>query len=336
MDKVFVSYSHADSSFADRLVSDLRLADIPVTYDRWVLNVGDSIISRISEEVSAADRVIALLSQASIGSNWVRKELALAMTGELASAGVKVLPALIEDCAVPDMLLDKFYADFRHEYHTGMQALMRALLPDGLRYDRANKWLQDLKKVEIAKKQYGKLLQSGDKDAIHNWLRNNDLVLAGLLEHTWRGFGIVPRPPTDIGKIDFAIINGQSGRCTVSLVYLGEMHWKDKVSVQKESDRLVDIIRWCRNNIQAFTHHLAMKIMSEALIRRTSTYAAARELERARHIELNVKAFIGRRSDYSAEENMLRNQIYGATNHAVDIMSYDRVIDILDHITNRA
>ena len=43
MGSVFVSCSHNDSKFADRLVFDLRESEIPATYDKWVLRVGDSI-----------------------------------------------------------------------------------------------------------------------------------------------------------------------------------------------------------------------------------------------------------------------------------------------------
>lgn len=54
MSNVFISYSHQDGAFADRLVSDLRLSAIPATYDKWLLRVGDSIIEKISAAVTAA------------------------------------------------------------------------------------------------------------------------------------------------------------------------------------------------------------------------------------------------------------------------------------------
>lgn len=83
MEKVFISCSHGDTNFADHLVLDLRASDVPATYDKWLLRVGDSIIQKIAAEVSEADSVIALLSPASVESNWVKKELALAMAGEV-------------------------------------------------------------------------------------------------------------------------------------------------------------------------------------------------------------------------------------------------------------
>jgi hypothetical protein len=46
MSNVFISYSHQDGAFADRLVGDLHLSAIPATYDKWLLRVGDSIIEK--------------------------------------------------------------------------------------------------------------------------------------------------------------------------------------------------------------------------------------------------------------------------------------------------
>ena len=47
MENVFVSYSHSDSDFADRLVDDLRASEVPATYDKLLLRVGDSIIETV-------------------------------------------------------------------------------------------------------------------------------------------------------------------------------------------------------------------------------------------------------------------------------------------------
>ena len=95
METVFVSYSHSDSDFADRLVDDLRASEVPATYDKLLLKVGDSIIEKIAETVVDSNAVIALLSPTSVKSNWVKKELSFAMTGEIEKRGVKVLPAVI-------------------------------------------------------------------------------------------------------------------------------------------------------------------------------------------------------------------------------------------------
>jgi hypothetical protein len=209
MRKVFVSYSHENSDFADRLVSDLQLSKVPATYDKWVLNVGDSIIARISQEVSGSDHVIALLSSASVKSNWVGKELSLAITGEIASNKVKVLPALIEDCVVPEMLSDKLYADFRLDYYQGLRALLRALLPQGLAQKRIASRIVRLEEIEAGRAEFSRMLEHADRDVIINWLRDNPSTFSGLFGHLWTVFEIIPSPTIPGETIDFAVINGQ-------------------------------------------------------------------------------------------------------------------------------
>ena len=49
------------------------------------------------------------MSEASRDSNWCRKELALAVTGELGREGVKVLPVRVDGAAMPGSLLDVYY-----------------------------------------------------------------------------------------------------------------------------------------------------------------------------------------------------------------------------------
>src|SRR5262245_13924378 len=82
MESVFISYSHKDEKFVDQLATDLCYSDVPATYDKWMLKVGDSLVDRISAAVVEAASIVAVISQTSVTSNWVRKELSLAMTGE--------------------------------------------------------------------------------------------------------------------------------------------------------------------------------------------------------------------------------------------------------------
>ena len=57
---VSVSCCHCDSDFVDRLILDLRVSEISATYDKWFVNVGDSIIEKIVQAVTNADGVIAI------------------------------------------------------------------------------------------------------------------------------------------------------------------------------------------------------------------------------------------------------------------------------------
>jgi hypothetical protein len=325
--KVFVSYSRDDSAFADRLVADLRMSSVPATYDKWLLNVGDSIIGRLSAEVTSADRVIVLMSPASVQSNWVAKELALAMMGEINSASVKVLPAVIADCVVPDMLADKLYADFRHEYFRGLRSLLRALLP-GEQYDRMSVRLRRPEEAQAARAQLAGLLQDGDGNATRDWVRSHPFALAGLFDHLWHAFDFIPGPRLGAGSADFAVVNGQSGRYDVTLLGLGDVDWQGTTHADGEVARLSEALHWSRSNLDLLRRSLAVSLSdsygAEQLFPGTDEATAM-----GTEVNLDAKLLLGRRSDYDAPGNAWRNRWYEGSGRDVDIISYDRVLDVL-------
>lgn len=108
---IFISYSHEDKELARRLADSLRQHGLKVWIDEGELKIGDSLIERIATAIAEIDFFLALVSEASRKSNWCRKELALAVTGELGREGVKVLPVRVSGAKMPDSLADVFYLD---------------------------------------------------------------------------------------------------------------------------------------------------------------------------------------------------------------------------------
>lgn len=107
----FISYSHADKTLARSLATALQERGIRVWIDEGELRVGDSIIERIATAIEKVDFFLALVSRASKDSNWCKKELALAVTGELGREGVRVLPLRVDGASMPAALGDVFYLD---------------------------------------------------------------------------------------------------------------------------------------------------------------------------------------------------------------------------------
>lgn len=112
MISVFLSHSSKDKFFARKLAETLSSYEVKVWIDEAELKIGDSLIGKIAAAIDRADFVAAILSHSSVRSEWVTKELRLAMTQEIEGRRVKVLPILIERCEIPDFLRDKLYADF--------------------------------------------------------------------------------------------------------------------------------------------------------------------------------------------------------------------------------
>ena len=124
---VFISYSHSDKDFVDKFAAQLVREKIHVWVDRWELHVGDSLISRVQDAISGASALLVILSNASIASEWCKKELNSGLIRELEEKRVVILPILIEDCSIPLFLKEKMYADFRTDFDEGLRTTLESI-----------------------------------------------------------------------------------------------------------------------------------------------------------------------------------------------------------------
>ena len=112
MTSVFLSHNSKDKPFVRELAGTLRDSGVDVWLDEAEINIGDSLIEKIGSAIEYTDFICAVISNNSIGSSWVQKELSLAMTKEIANREVVVLPVLLDHCELPHFLKDKLYVDF--------------------------------------------------------------------------------------------------------------------------------------------------------------------------------------------------------------------------------
>ena len=124
---VFISYSHVDSDFVDRLATELISHRKHVWVDRYELRAGDSLISRIQDAIATAGVMLVILSRTSVESEWCKKELSTGLIRELEEKRVLVVPLLIDDCSIPLFLRDKYYADFRVNFEKGLRDVLEAI-----------------------------------------------------------------------------------------------------------------------------------------------------------------------------------------------------------------
>jgi len=125
--QVFVSYAQADKVVARQVAEALRNAGLLVWIDAWELAAGDSIAQRIDQAIASSDILLVLLSQSSVASQWVQKELSAALSGELRDRAITVIPALIEDCRIPPLLADRQYLDLRRDLPAAIQRLVEQI-----------------------------------------------------------------------------------------------------------------------------------------------------------------------------------------------------------------
>ena len=124
---IFISYSHENKDFADKLAMQLVSHNINIWLDRWELNIGDSIIAKIQEAVDGASAILVLLSKASVSSDWCRNEINAGLLRELEEKQVLVMPVLLEDCEIPVFVRGKLYADFRTNFDDGLSTILEGI-----------------------------------------------------------------------------------------------------------------------------------------------------------------------------------------------------------------
>ena len=129
MAKLFISHSSKDKEFVFQLSKDLCALGHKPWFDDWEIKVGECIPSKIDRAIGEADYVIIVLSPDAVNSGWVEREWQSKYWDEIEKNKTLVLPILISDCQIPNLLKTKKYADFRDNYRVGIVYLMAAITP---------------------------------------------------------------------------------------------------------------------------------------------------------------------------------------------------------------
>ncbi len=130
--KVFLSYSYKDEAVANIIAKRLKNENIDIWSDLLELKDYELIANSINNAISASDYIIILLSRNSIDSNWINLELNMALTRELRSRDITILPVLIGDCKVPSNLSKRRFIDLRSNFEKGISKLINQvkLIPE--------------------------------------------------------------------------------------------------------------------------------------------------------------------------------------------------------------
>ena len=127
---VFISHSSKDKRFVRKLAADLQRRRIRPWLDEREILVGDSLHRRISDGIEKANYLILVLSEASIKSGWVEREVNAGLMRELENKNVIVLPILKEQLdhdQIPILIRERRYASFVEDYEEGLHDLTRSI-----------------------------------------------------------------------------------------------------------------------------------------------------------------------------------------------------------------
>jgi hypothetical protein len=178
MSSIFLSHNHKDKAFVRKLAEHLNSHGIRTWVDEAEIRVGDSLIMKIESAIKDFTYLGVILSPNSVTSQWVRREVNIALTQEIDGTQVKVLPLLIESCDIPGFLLDKLYADFTKDFEDGFETLL-SRLSDDLHEQRH----KSKRALELLQQFYQDWVSFGKLD--HLLLKNEyiDVVLKYIPDH---------------------------------------------------------------------------------------------------------------------------------------------------------
>ncbi len=113
----FISYSSYDQTFAERLNADLRAKNLRCWFAPDDLKTGDRFQEHIEDSIRAFDKVMIVLSEASLQSRWVEREVNAAREREDREDRTVLFPIRIDDAVMNTT--QPWAADIRRSRHIG-------------------------------------------------------------------------------------------------------------------------------------------------------------------------------------------------------------------------
>ena len=113
----FISYSSKDQEFLERLHADLQNKGIRCWFAPEDMKIGNRIRRRIDEMIHVRERLLLILSENSVSSEWVEKEVATAFEKEGREKRVVLFPVRLDDAVMQSYT--GWAADIRRSRHIG-------------------------------------------------------------------------------------------------------------------------------------------------------------------------------------------------------------------------
>jgi TIR domain/Pentapeptide repeats (8 copies) len=93
----FISYSSKNQDFAERLHADLQGKGVRTWFDREDLKIGARIRGGINEAIRVHDKLLLVLTEQSLGSDWVEGEVEAALERERREKRTVLFPIQLDD-----------------------------------------------------------------------------------------------------------------------------------------------------------------------------------------------------------------------------------------------
>lgn len=113
----FISYSSKDQEFATRLHADLQSKGVRCWFAPEDLKIGDKLRASFDEAIRLHDKLMVILSEDSVKSAWVEKEVETAFENERQQSRIVLFPIRLDEAAMEAK--EAWAADIRRTRHIG-------------------------------------------------------------------------------------------------------------------------------------------------------------------------------------------------------------------------
>ncbi|ETR73095.1 MAG: hypothetical protein OMM_01224 [Candidatus Magnetoglobus multicellularis str. Araruama] len=127
MKSIFISHSNKDKEIARKISADLQARGIRIWLDEAEIKIGDSLIQKISEAIKTTDFILVLLTENSVNSVWVQKEIKTALNREIESKQKYLLPVVVGNPELPSFLMDRLYVNLDESYEEGISSIVNTV-----------------------------------------------------------------------------------------------------------------------------------------------------------------------------------------------------------------
>lgn len=130
----FISYNSKDHKFAQRLHDDLQNNGVRCWFAPEDMKIGDEFRKTIGQQIRVRDKLLIILSENSIGSEWVGDEVEKALAEEKEQGTLKLFPIRLDNTVFDSkdnwaekIRLRRHIGDFSSDYDKAFQRLLRDL-----------------------------------------------------------------------------------------------------------------------------------------------------------------------------------------------------------------
>lgn len=126
----FISYSHRDREFANKLLTALEKCNLKVAIDYRDFRVGSPALMEMERIIENSRHTILVLSPDWVRSDWTEFELLMVSTADPAARERRILPIMHRQVDLPARLRTLTYLDFTIDFDIQLERLARAISPE--------------------------------------------------------------------------------------------------------------------------------------------------------------------------------------------------------------